>query len=907
MIVLRANQELRQTFDKLIVTMKLPVKWNGIFAAVDNYIILQGEVRSLFFHFDSKKVTTNIIDIPVKEDEVQETGENTVVRNVINMILYAFGKWGNLGGLKVEKNYVQLNQLFAGILGEISVEPEYNKDYFRFYKNGIRITYEDVIQIALLHSTQEAEESSGQRGGLWHKMVWKRELIAFAHVETTLSERLRGRLGNNFYLVGFLCPDCGEKLHMVVYPMGKEFRIETEEGGVLLARACTCSRCSSFYTARPKKVLSEGDVYTLRFEDDAAAYEDYLELLGRDGDRVSNYHCNEYADRRADESGEEQEESLEELCAELSELSDLELRKVAARMEEGFYPDESIRKCEQRIKEQRRKRESEAGETNHKEGGKTPPEDVPEGIGNTAFYNGTAGSKVPGKESRQPGKGTAGVKRDTQGSKDAIGGAGGGGLAGVHKREQAGAEVCSDDIIITPAERKEMKEKYDARIAILDRYSERQLKELQGQLERDRQLLPEEKKAYLGAVAKKLYEAQTRQLSKKVDACTGKTYALMKRVQQELDEADLPADLKEPLRAKLTALSEQQAKREVEQLIQKMPPHMDRSGYQQYLKKLKDYDDVDLTPYEEKLKSGQEAAERQEIANVVKRARKISREDYKELAEKLRDGGYLPELVLPYLAKVEERIRQMDIDEIAQICLNPMQMSFDQGLDAYEKIEQGDFLPELKTDALKTLKKRLAKIKTDECELLVKKLRDELEEAGIAENERHHFYPARKVLLHQAPPEETSLIEFAMASYAAGRGPFEYPIFVVDATKNGSGKEGMILTPDHLYYSTMLSAYGISIPAIQRIWASTGLLNRGIYVQQKDGTKIKIPYAVENRELTAFAETLGAFVTYLQEKPDSRNLTYLAKEKHDTICCFRCGYEYSEGTVCPKCGYQNNE
>ena len=70
--------------------------------------------------------------------------------------------------------------------------------------------------------------------------------------------------------------------------------------------------------------------------------------------------------------------------------------------------------------------------------------------------------------------------------------------------------------------------------------------------------------------------------------------------------------------------------------------------------------------------------------------------------------------------------------------------------------------------------------------------------------------------------------------------------------------------------------------------------------------RTKIPYAVDTKELTAYANVLDEFVRYLQEKPDSRKLTYLAKEHHDTICCFRCGFEYQGGSICPKCGYQNN-
>ena len=65
MILLRANHELEEVFKRLIQTMKINVIWTGLFAVVDNYLILQGEVRSLFFDFENRRVVTNIIDIPV--------------------------------------------------------------------------------------------------------------------------------------------------------------------------------------------------------------------------------------------------------------------------------------------------------------------------------------------------------------------------------------------------------------------------------------------------------------------------------------------------------------------------------------------------------------------------------------------------------------------------------------------------------------------------------------------------------------------------------------------------------------------------------------------------------------------------------------------------------------------------
>jgi len=73
MIVLNATPELKLTFDKLIQTMEAQVSWNGLFVVIDNTLILQGDVRSLFFHFDSRKVVTNIIhaDVRSKKPEIQ--------------------------------------------------------------------------------------------------------------------------------------------------------------------------------------------------------------------------------------------------------------------------------------------------------------------------------------------------------------------------------------------------------------------------------------------------------------------------------------------------------------------------------------------------------------------------------------------------------------------------------------------------------------------------------------------------------------------------------------------------------------------------------------------------------------------------------------------------------------------
>ena len=101
MIVLKADSELKMTFERLIKTMHANVNWTGLFVALDNYLILL-EVRSCFFILTVEKVAENIVDLPIKEDEIKDTDE-AAVRDVINMILYAFGKWERSEGTSCGK------------------------------------------------------------------------------------------------------------------------------------------------------------------------------------------------------------------------------------------------------------------------------------------------------------------------------------------------------------------------------------------------------------------------------------------------------------------------------------------------------------------------------------------------------------------------------------------------------------------------------------------------------------------------------------------------------------------------------------------------------------------------------------------------------------------------------------
>ncbi len=233
MLVLQASEEQENTFNKLIQTMGEQIVWEGRFIVKDNELILEGTVRSLFFQFETKKVVTNLIDLPVRDDQVIDVSRHPKLRDLINMVLYAFGKWGTLRGLRVEQDYQQLNQLFSKILSMYYIEPSFRKENFRFYKVGVRVTYEEVLQTVLEFEKKLEEDPAAESQGLWHTLIWKNRQRKFQKEETSLEERAHNRIGNNFYLTGYQCPVCSEKLHMAVYPDGKEVRIDTEEKGCI--------------------------------------------------------------------------------------------------------------------------------------------------------------------------------------------------------------------------------------------------------------------------------------------------------------------------------------------------------------------------------------------------------------------------------------------------------------------------------------------------------------------------------------------------------------------------------------------------------------------------------------------------------------------------------------------------
>ena len=145
MIVLKADAMLKAVFQKTIRVMGTNVEWNDIFIIHNNSIILQGKLKSLVFNFDKRKVFGTVVDIPVKE-EARLMLNNQMLENALNMNLYIFGKWGQIKGLTVEKNYAQLQKMINNVLEDIFVTAEFTKDRCRFYQDDKRITFEEVIE-----------------------------------------------------------------------------------------------------------------------------------------------------------------------------------------------------------------------------------------------------------------------------------------------------------------------------------------------------------------------------------------------------------------------------------------------------------------------------------------------------------------------------------------------------------------------------------------------------------------------------------------------------------------------------------------------------------------------------------------------------------------------------------------
>ena len=312
MIVLKSTAELHLVFNKLIKTLSVPVEWNGNFVISGNFLILPGKERSVIFNYDTRRVTTNLSDDKLSRKVPEPIKEGSGLINIFNLVLYAFGKWGALKGITVEKDYKKINTLVGAVFGAYGVSADYTEQHCFWYKDGTRITYEDVIQLAIEseHRQPESEEDIEEETGLWHSTTWKLDNQSFIFEKLPMAQRRKGRIGHNFYKVGYACPHCGEKLYMASFSGREKPVIDTVEGRVQLARAFFCPSCVIFYTPLPEAGLEDEEVYYLDFDGDKTAGNDYMEMLGRLGTREVNGDFNKYVDRVNDEGRTTTRQSL---------------------------------------------------------------------------------------------------------------------------------------------------------------------------------------------------------------------------------------------------------------------------------------------------------------------------------------------------------------------------------------------------------------------------------------------------------------------------------------------------------------------------------------------------------------------------------------------------------------------
>lgn len=105
MVWLKADTGLENTYRKLIHTSKADVDWHGSILIKNNTIILPGSTSSLVFDFELKRVYPDIIDIPAIPGDIFEISGRKLMVNIFNILLYVFGKWGAIKGIKVDHSY----------------------------------------------------------------------------------------------------------------------------------------------------------------------------------------------------------------------------------------------------------------------------------------------------------------------------------------------------------------------------------------------------------------------------------------------------------------------------------------------------------------------------------------------------------------------------------------------------------------------------------------------------------------------------------------------------------------------------------------------------------------------------------------------------------------------------------
>ena len=929
MIVLKSTAELHLVFNKLIKTLSVPVEWNGNFVISGNFLILPGKERSVIFNYDTRRVTTNLSDDRLSRKVPEPIREGSGLINIFNLVLYAFGKWGALKGITVEKDYKKINTLVGAVFGAYGVSADYTEQHCFWYKDGTRITYEDVIQLAIEseHRQPESEEDIEEETGLWHSTTWKLDNQSFIFEKLPMAQRRKGRIGHNFYKVGYACPHCGEKLYMASFSGREKPVIDTVEGRVQLARAFFCPSCVIFYTPLPEAGLEDEEVYYLDFDGDKTAGNDYMEMLGRLGTREVNGDFNKYVDRVNDEGRTTTRQSLNGIDKGISDE-----RRSLNGIDKGIKDDRrSLNGIDKGIKDDRRSlngidkgikddRRSLNGIDKGIKDDRRSLNGIDKGISDDRrSLNGIdKGIKDDRRSLNGIDKGISDDRRSLNGIDKGI---------SDDRRSLNGIDKgIKDDRRSLNGIDKGIKD---------DR---RSLNGIDKGISDDRSDLNgidkgiSDDRRSLNGVRK--FDDENEQISDKVSGNPDKedVFDIVHEKAAVMADIDGTGELHtyrkdtSHVRCK-DAIKSSRRKLRIRRLAVlfksfSIVKWFRRKGYG---KASKENSDKELYRNAERIsapgavtasdgKAGytmrEEAesapAQRRKLDELLEKTGNATRKDIVDLLDKVKAGHFDKTVQMEYAGKLQENIAALDRRRIDEACKGYLDYNGEELEKLYSMIEEEEFLPEIKAAALDSVSGRLWKIRNEEAELLVKRIKKSLCENGVSENHALYFYPAMEILEGRADTHVKDHLECAVDSYAPGLGKYEYPVIMEDTTGKQNGKRGMFITPDAIYYGNFYTYGHIMAENIERIGSYTGFMGRYVIVYLDDGSKIRLSSVIAKDELEAYAMTLNDFVIYLKQKPFSRKEKYLAKESHDVICCFRCGYVYKNMKECPKCGYKFN-
>ena len=837
MIVLKSTAQLRLVFNKLIKTLSVPIDWNGNFIVSGNFLILPGKERSVIFNYDTRRVTTNLSDDKLGRKSAETIENDSQLVNIFNLVLYAFGKWGALKGITVEKDYKKINSLFAAVFGEFGVAADYTAQHCFWYKDGTRITYEDAIQLAIDSEQQKVidEELAQEEMGLWHSTVWKVEEEQFKFEKLPMSQRRKGRIGHNFYKVGYDCPHCNGKLYMASFSKKEKPVIDTVEGRVQLARAFFCPECVIFYTPLPDAGLEDEEVYCLDFDGDTTAGNDYMEMLGRLGTKEPNSEFNRYVDRVKDDADSKKRENLNDIDKGISDD-----RRSLNGIDKGIYDDDrDLNGIDKGIRDDRRSLNG-----------------IDKGIrDDRRSLNGI--DKGIGDERRSLNGIDKGIYDD--------------------EPKSLNSTEKSDD------EEYALDSSYDEAGASPKRW-EKEINAGSSEVSRS-EMNDESDRRFGGHNTEKDKKNSGIRLLRNMQNLFKKIFAVTKIfANRKSDKNDNPEEKSFGAYSDDRWQSEEIGDNSPMYAVAHEPD--ENSEYN---------DDTE-----------QNGAERQKAQELVEQSEKNTRSDLLSLIARIKDRHFKPKVEKEYVDKIQDEIAGLDKRRIDEACEGYLDYNGDELKELYDRIDNEDFLPEIKKNALYNISKRLWKIRNEEAELLVKRLKKALEENGVSDDKRLYFYPAREVLENREDTLLMNHFECAKTSYAPDIEQFEYPIMMVDVTRKQNGRRGMLLTPDAIYYGNLYIYGRLSVEDIEKIQVNTGFMGRHVAAYLAGGSRRRLADIADSKELEAYAKTLDDFAAYLKEKPFSRKEKYLVKQKHDVICCFRCGYVYKNMRECPKCGYKFN-